>query len=296
MKIVLCNGGLGNQTFQYIFSRFIELDGRCPCYLNDIVFWKGKVMYKVIHNGFEMKTVFPNCKPRLLSTCFTKDVWEYMSLQAIEGKSLIQQMKDAGEEFTLVAETEDYHYDGNIVSVPVNQFLLWLSGLKGNIYYHGYWINKDYLKGRYWSILREELKFAPLVDDRNRRYEEQIESTNSVALHIRRGDFIDVNWAMPAEHYAAAVKRLKEHVAGCHYFTFSDDIPWCMQNRERMGLSADEVTFVIGNQGDSSYVDMQLMSYCRNVILVTASSFSYLAALLNRNQNVVVVNGTRREV
>lgn len=27
MKIALCNGGLGNQTFQYIFSRFIELAG-----------------------------------------------------------------------------------------------------------------------------------------------------------------------------------------------------------------------------------------------------------------------------
>lgn len=27
MKVALCNGGLGNQTFQYIFSRFIELAG-----------------------------------------------------------------------------------------------------------------------------------------------------------------------------------------------------------------------------------------------------------------------------
>lgn len=292
MKIALCNGGLGNQTFQYIFSRFVELDGGIPCYLDDSAF-QGEW---VEHNGFEMRRVFPNCRPRLLSECFTDDVWSYMMENVADGKSVIQQLKDIGEDYALVAETSDYRYDGNVIKVPVNQYLPWLSQACGNIYYHGYWINKNYLKNQWWGILREELQFAPLADDRNRRYEEQIEKTNSVSLHIRRGDFVKLNKHCSIENYGMVVKAIKESTVNPHFFIFSDDLPWCEQNREKMGLEPEEITFVTGNRGKDSYIDMQLMSYCKNAILLTPSSFSYLAVLLNRNESVMVVNGSGKEV
>lgn len=81
MKIALCNGGLGNQTFQYIFSRFIELAGGVECYLDDSEFFQTIPS----HNGFEMQAVFPNCRPRLLSSYFSGDVWEYMVQKSEEG-------------------------------------------------------------------------------------------------------------------------------------------------------------------------------------------------------------------
>lgn len=292
MKVVLCNGGLGNQAFQYIFSRFIELAGGADCYLDDSAFFHKRVQ----HNGFEMKKVFPACKPRLLSECFTEDVWKYMVQKKQDGESIVQQWKDAGENFVLVAETSDYQYDGNTVMVPTNQFLPWLAAAKGDIYYHGYWINPNYLKGEYKKILREELEFAPLIGKKNRDYEKQIMETSSVALHIRRGDFIRMGWDMPAKVYASGVSAMKKAVSTPHFFIFSDDLEWCEENLEQMELSREEVTLVEGNRGMDSYIDMQLMSYCKNVVLVTASSFSYLAALLNRNESIVVVNGTDREI
>lgn len=292
MKITLCNGGLGNQTFQYIFSRFVELAGGENCYLDDSVFGGNKVE----HNGFEMQRVFPNSRPRLLSEYFSEDVWKYMLQKKEAGESIIQQWRNIGEDFTLVAETRGYRYDGNTVKVPTNEYFPWLALAEGNIYYHGYWINKNYLKGEYEKILKSELEFAPFTEEKNKGYEKQIMETNSVALHVRRGDFLKMKCDMPAEVYAAGVLKMREVVSAPHFFIFSDDMEWCRENLNKMGICKEEVTFVEGNKGTNSYRDMQLMSYCKNVLLVTLSSFSYLAALLNRNESIHVINRTGREV
>lgn len=288
MKIALCNGGLGNQTFQYIFSRFVELEGGEPCYLDNAAFCSQNPS----HNGFEITKVFPNARPRLLSQCFTEDVWQYMVGQG----RIPQQLRDAGEDYAMVAETGDFQFDGNVIPVSWNQYCPWIAHAKGNIYYHGYWINRDWLKGKYLETLREELAFAPLADDKNRRYEDEIEQTNSVALHIRRGDFLQYGWVAPIEHYRDAVNSMHSTTEGAHFFVFSDDLDWCRENLGEMGLRPGEVTFIEGNNRGNSYRDMQLMSCCKNMILVSASSFSYLAALLNRNEIIKVYNRTQRQV
>lgn len=288
MKIALCNGGLGNQTFQYIFSRFIELEGGEPCYLDNAAFWGGRVA----HNGFEIPNVFPYAQPRLLSECFSEDVWRYM----VSEGGIPQQLRNAGEDYTIVAEMGDFQYDGNVIPVPANQYTSCIAHARGKIYYHGYWINKGWLVNRHEETLRRELQFAPLTDDRNKRYEEQIEETQSMALHVRRGDFLQCHWDAPLECYQAAVRVMKEQVENVHFFLFSDDMAWCRENREAMGLESDEVTFVEGNVKGENYKDMQLMSYCKGIILANTSSFSYLAALLNRNARFKVFNMTDREV
>lgn len=68
MKIALIGGGLGNQTFQYIFSRWMELATGEPCYLDDCSFF----FEKAAHNGYEMERVFPDSRPRLLSRFFQR--------------------------------------------------------------------------------------------------------------------------------------------------------------------------------------------------------------------------------
>lgn len=248
------------------------------------------------HNGFEIPRVFPNSKPRLLSSYMSGDVWEYMLQNKLEGRSIAQQWKDAGEDLVLAAETSDYCYDGNVVKVPANMYLPWLAAAEGNIYYHGYWINRGYLKEQFWEILKAELEFAPLTGEKNKEYKRKIAETNSVALHVRRGDFVRLGWNQPMELYVAGVEKIKEGIHDPYFFLFSDDMEWCKENLKKMGLKAEESVFVEGNKGADSYIDMQLMSYCKNVLLITPSSFSYLAALLNINESIFVVNGTGREV
>ena len=56
------------------------------------------------------------------------------------------------------------------------------------------------------------------------------------------------------------------------------------------------MTYVEGNTGGNAYIDMILMSYCKNMALVTSSSFSYLAALLNHNPEIGLYNRSMRRV
>ena len=69
MKIVLMNGGLGNQLFQYAFYRYIQIATNDICYIDDSAFF-GK---NVEHNGFEIEKVF-NIKCNLLSDFFDTDI------------------------------------------------------------------------------------------------------------------------------------------------------------------------------------------------------------------------------
>ena len=294
MKIALCNGGLGNQTFQYIFSRWIELATGEKVFLDDSAFWGNNVE----HNGFEMKRVFPNAKIQLLSSAFDEDVWTYMLEEKGRGKSICQQIKDMGEDITLVAETDDYAFAGNVVAVPSNAFMPRLAKCKGNIYFHGYWINCHWLKNDFFEVLKNELQFAPLVDKKNLNYAEKIRDCKSVSLHIRRGDFVCLHWEQPPEVYRDAVEYTEKQVEGAEYFVFSDDLDWCRKNMEALGLNKvkDRVQFVEGNTKENSFRDMQLMSLCKVNVLVNRSSFTYLATLLNQNEDRIVINGTGREV
>lgn len=294
MKIVLCNGGLANQTFQYIFSRWIELATGEPCYLDDSSFY----LEEVAHNGYEIERAFPNSRPRLLSNFFSEDVWIHMVSARRDGKTISQQIKDMGEDIAIVAETRDYSFDGNVITVPVNEYLPFLAGCKGNIYFHGYWIHRNWLKSNFYQIIRKELVFSPLTEPHNLKYAKQISDSNSFSLHIRRGDFVKIHWDAPSEAYKAGVELAEKEVENAHYFVFSDDLEWCRENAVELGLDEikDRVIFVEGNEGETSFRDMQLMSLCKGNILICGSSFSYLAALLNVNERPVIINGTNRKV
>lgn len=207
-------------------------------------------------------------------------------------------MKDLGEDIVVAAETGDYSFDGNVVMLPCNEYLPSLATCKGNIYFHGYWINRNWLKSDFYQIIRKELTFAPLTEPHNLEYAAQITDSNSVSLHIRRGDFVKLNWDAPVEMYRAAIEFAEKKVEKAHYFVFSDDLDWCCRNAVELGLDSvkDRVTLVEGNRGASSFRDMQLMSLCKGNIPVSSSSFSYLAALLNVNEHPVFINGTKRQV
>ena len=72
MRIQFLNGGLANQTFQYIFARYYELAKGEPMYLDDSYF-----ALHTVHNGYELEKVF-GIKPHMLSDCFDEEVWGFM--------------------------------------------------------------------------------------------------------------------------------------------------------------------------------------------------------------------------
>ncbi|MBQ8526957.1 MAG: alpha-1,2-fucosyltransferase [Lachnospiraceae bacterium] len=296
MRIQYFNGGLANQVFQYIFYRHAQLatGNKYTWFLDDSFFF-----FKDEHNGYELEKVF-GLKPNLLSRYFSPDAWNHFIENRKNGIGTAQTMLNMGIDIKMIAEASNYTtanpFHGPICNISTNEYHPEILDVPGQaLYYFGYWINKHWLD-KYRDQILSELSFPPILDAHNLSYASKIKSTLSVGVHIRRGDFITLGWEINPETYHAYCKMLFESYPELTFFVFSDDILWCKENACQLGLSlAKECIFVEGNTSGSNYIDLQLMSMCKG-LLMSNSSFSYLAALMNNNLQFYINPLTYREV
>lgn len=281
MRIQYLNGGLANQTFQYIFYRYAQLSApkNGPWYLDDSFFWVKKQ-----HNGYELEKVY-GVKPNLLSREFAGE-WDNIVEAKKSGGSVPEYFRAQGFSIDMVAEEAEWAqknpFAGKVYPIPCNGFYPEILKVPAeNMYYHGYWINKDWMNA-YRELFLSELSMREPEDAENRRIWERIEHTLSVGVHVRRGDFVTLNWFIGEAFYCNAVSQIREQYPDAVYYLFSDESRWCEEHYAELGFSdGDEIEFVKGNVNGANYIDLFLMSKCKGLIL-SNSSFSYLAALLNR--------------
>lgn len=137
--------------------------------------------------------------------------------------------------------------------------------------------------------LRKVFKFPEFSDSKNLKIRDLIQNSNSVSLHIRRGDFTANDVCYKFGYFKRAVRLIRKNVENPVFFVFSDpdSCQWCVENLSEIGLTvSDEVYYVNHNKGTESYRDMQLMSLCKHNV-ITKSSFGWWAALLNANPNKI---------
>lgn len=288
MKIQFLNGGLANQTFQYIFARYYELSHPGDVmYLDDSYF-----AVNTVHNGYELEKVF-GLHPHMLSECFDETVWQHILTERRKGKSVPQILLDNQILIQMISEVGDGSqqfnpFDGKRYAIPVHQYLPQIMDAAGNIYYHGYWLNKGWFEA-YKDVFLEEFQFPEITDEKNRQYMEQITEEPSLAMHIRRGDYVSLNIALSTDFYRRCAETFAiQYGKDWHLFVFSDDIPWCREHAEEMQLSLfPKITYVAGNVQGGNYQDLQLMSRCKGMIL-SNSAFCYLAALLNTERKALL--------
>lgn len=171
-----------------------------------------------------------------------------------------------------------------------------------DIYLEGYWQTEKYFSG-----IADQVKAAFDVDrlltgrsgdghetaesqgvrPQIRDYLQQIGNTQSVSLHIRRGDYLTPeNQALFGNictdtYYKEAMRRMREQYPGCRFFLFSNDKEWAREQ-----LSCMDVT-VVDLPGDSDHAEFALMSKCKHHILAN-SSFSWWASYLNPNPDKTI--------
>ena len=154
--------------------------------------------------------------------------------------------------------------------------------------YRGYFQNvKEYVLP-VLSKLRHRYKFKDSdLSSNAKTYLDDIKSSESVAVHVRRGDYLnsdnfffeegDVDW------YKKALKKLGENVedpTNTKFFIFSDDIEWCKKSFSFL----DRAVFVEGN---SDIEDFHLIKSCKHFI-VPNSTFSYTAMMLSESTGTKV--------
>ena len=295
MKIQFLNGGLANQAFQYIFARYYELSHPGDCmYMDDTYF-----ALNTVHNGYELEKVF-GIHPHMLSQCFDEEVWNFILEERRNGKSVPQILCENEIDTYMISEVgEGYRtfnpFQGRVVQIPCNEYHPDILDAPGDVYYHGYWINKEWF-ARYQNVFLQEFHFPEITDPQNREYMNRITRTNSVSIHIRRGDYVTCGFAFDNRGYQDCARNFAEGAPGSwELFVFSDDIPWCREHREELGIQYfKDVTYIEGNVKGKNYLDLQLMSRCKAMIL-SNSAFCYLAALLNTEKQYYI-NPTARQL
>lgn len=281
MRIQRLSGGLACQVFQYAFMRYGEITmPEEDWYLDDSDFF-----IEEKYNGYELENVF-GVKPKLLSQAFDEDVWEEMIQNKKAGRSIPQLIKDTGVPIVVYAEDDSYKnicpFDGNVYRMlPDGGFYPEIPQMGApNVYYHGCWIEKNWFNS-YRAIMLKELAFPEIKSKQAKLYMDKILSGTSVALHIRRGDYVDLGLAQDTAYYFNAMKDIAEKYKDFTAYVFSDDLYWCNQHAYELGLNfAPKIEYISGNTKGESFVDLQLMSMCQ-VIVMANSAFSFLAGIMD---------------
>lgn len=127
----------------------------------------------------------------------------------------------------------------------------------------------------------EDYTFPKKISTGSSRLQERIENTESVSIHIRRGDYLDAaNYKIygnicTVEYYQNAISRMCKLCESPEFYLFSNDPEWA----KKIFGDTEGITIVEEDKERPDYEDMFLMSRCKHNIIAN-SSFSWWAAWL----------------
>lgn len=142
--------------------------------------------------------------------------------------------------------------------------------------------------------LINSFKFPPILEN-TKNYEilNLINETNAVAIHIRRGDMLYANeYLYKFGYFKRAIKKIRKKIELPYFFIFgdTDSSNWIAENPRRVGLKKnDKIIYVNWNSEKESFRDMQLMTYCKGVV-ITNSTFGWWGAFLNQNSQKITIS------
>lgn len=135
----------------------------------------------------------------------------------------------------------------------------------------------------------QAFSFTPFIDTYNKNLAAEMQLNESVAIHVRKGeDYQQRIWyqnTCPVEYYEKAVSYMQKHIENPKFYVFTDNKEWVKEN-----FKSFEYILVDGNPsaGYGCHFDMQLMGFCRHMI-ISNSTYSWWGAYLNQTQGKIVI-------
>jgi len=268
MIIVNLTGGLGNQMFQYAFGKAIAVKHKTNLKLHFTnALFNTQRSYEL--DVFNISAAMASAEDiRKLGIVQNRVVNRLLCL--LDERYKIQFNKH------IVTQRYPYGYDPSYLSV------------KNNSYIQGYWADERYFK-EIENIIRREFTPKEKLDERNQKVLMQIQSSTSVSVHVRRGDYVtnktNAFKFIGLDYYVKAIRKIKSLVSDPEFFVFSDDISWCKNNLLQL---LNKVYFVDYNKEKESYKDIVLMGACKHNIIAN-STFSWWGGWLNQNKNKICI-------
>jgi len=257
MVIVQIRSGLGNQMFQYAVGRQLAIRNNSQLRL-DTSFYADYQLRRFELDSFAIEATKLNRAERILLRGALGH--RFPTLGRIAGSVL------GGP----VAEREDQQngFDESITKV------------NGNIYLRGFWQS-----WKYFSDIRPQLQreftVRSAIPERDKEMEAQISDSQSICIHIRRGDYVSnpetakIFGTCTIDYYRSAVELIRARIENPRFFVFSDDPDWCESNF----ASYAHCTFSRPSPDRLPALDLRLMTMCRHFIL-SNSTFGWWAAWL----------------
>jgi len=317
MIILRITSGLGNQMFQYAFYTLLEEKYKDTEILCDTRWFNynhegreyelERIFSGVEGSTFEIKkaslmqTVKLSGKvPNLFNGGAGKAFEKFRrypnrllknNLLAKRAPFILDQLEGDLADYIPTAEVkcDEVRESANVLDTPFYKKIMNLDTA------NDYFICGFFIEEKYYSQVMDEVKrrfiFPEITEEHNKKYAELITNSDSVSIHVRRGDYLsdlykDKFLTLGREYYEGAVNYIKNEFPEkeLKFFIFSDDEEFVKKEFDWL----ENKTIVTGNSGDTSYRDMQLMSLCSHNIIAN-STFSQWGALLNRNEGHITV-------
>ena len=270
MIIVQLKGGLGNQMFQYATAR--RLAYITGAFLKLDTTWFDTVSAD-IKRKYEL-SIF-NIKEEFASQREIARLKEYTLNGKPNLRTRIFKLLSNHKPTHIVEKY--FHFDPEVLN------------LKDDVYLDGYWQSEKYFHD-IRALLIKEFSVKPISDDRNKNMADTIRSSESVSVHVRRGDYVSnqstnaYHGICSIEYYYKATAIITQKVKDPHFFLFSDDPEWVREN-----LTFDyPATYVDINSPEKAHEDMRLLSLCKHHVIAN-SSFSWWGAWLSQSPDKIVV-------
>lgn len=286
-KIVYVRSGLADQLCYYFFAKRLEAKGY-DVYYDDIYFYSHKAF-----NGLELDKFNPD--PNFKNKLITNKLSDSLKQLFVKEEHIADLLYENG--LTSLACVSNDTGRLNLFKKCIKIYYpayphMDLDGLFDDSIsfapsYYAVFMRPEWLIKYKNFELSEDFRFPELTDEVNLSIAESIQSCDSVAIHVRRGDFVTWGWDADLDFYRESLEKLSviKDYKNIRFFVFSDDIPWCKNNIDKLItdiLTDADITYVDNNKGKQSYIDMQLMSMTK-IIIGSNSGFVRMAALLNRN-------------
>jgi hypothetical protein len=276
MEVVVIAGGLGNQMFQYAFylakKRYndaVVINDYWVCRNND-------------HSGYELDKLFG------ISAC--QDFFVRNMVRIIRKLLIFNREKGFRKISSFLLSF--INGCGIRIIIEKNQGTFnddMLVKRKGLCFYVGYWQTEAYFLSIKNDILNTFSFDKTKISHRTFDILDLIENTNSISIHVRRGDFLSEenrekcgNICTP-DYYNRAITEMEKQVESPVFFVFSDDIEWTKEN-----ISVPFPHYIDWNRGEDSWQDMFLMSRCKHNIIAN-STFSWWGGWLNPSPHKIVI-------
>lgn len=265
-------GGHSNQLFQYAIGRRLAKSLNTELVLD--LSW-----FKDFANVDTPRHYELDCYP--LAATIKENLSELRIIdprQSVSYQEKLKRRMNIGKSIWMYYE-DGPGFDPKALDLPNNSLLV------------GYWQTEKYFADIRHDLLKELEPSSPF-SKKNKELIDKINDSESVWMHIRRGDYVTNEAAnkfhgvKDFEYYVQALDALvnslpKDKRKKISIFVCSNDIDWCKKNL----IFPYPISYIENELGSD---DMRVAKYCKHDILAN-SSFSWWGAWLNKNPNKIII-------